>query len=61
MFSIYQEEILKNGTIPIIDVLCPKAPYGFDAVFAWSFEITAVDLGVGDHDIMLRNADFVTP
>jgi len=43
------------------DVLCPKAPYTFDALFTWSFEVTPGDLGIGDHDIKFRNADFKTP
>jgi hypothetical protein len=63
LWAFLPPEQVNTSSVPMIDpdVLCPKAPYGFDAVFAWSFEVTAGDLGVGDHDVVLRNADFATP
>jgi len=38
------------------DVLCFQAPYMYDALFAWSIEVTE-----DDWDIRYRNGDFMTP
>ncbi len=63
LWAFLPEQQLNTGTVPARepDVLCPQAPYTFDALFAWSFEVTPGELGVGDHDIMFRNGDFETP
>ncbi|HDS30280.1 MAG TPA: hypothetical protein ENN67_04465 [Firmicutes bacterium] len=43
------------------DNLCMKSPYQYDALFAWHFEVTPGELGVGNWDTMFRNGDFKTP
>jgi hypothetical protein len=63
LWAFLPEHQVSTETVPTQepDVLCPKSPYTFDALFTWSFEVTPGDLGVGDHDIKFRNADFKTP
>jgi hypothetical protein len=63
LWAFLPEQQVNTGSAPTQepDVLCLQAPYTFDALFTWSFEVTPGDLGVGDHDIKFRNADFKTP
>jgi hypothetical protein len=63
LWAFLPKQQVNTGTVPTQepDVLCLQAPCTFDSLFAWSFEVTPGDIGVGDHDIMFRNADFKTP
>ena len=44
-----------------LDTLCLKAPYKYDALFSWNYEITPGGVGAGNRDIKFRSADFKTP
>jgi hypothetical protein len=54
---------VNTGTAPIKqpDVFCMTTPYSYDALFTWAFEVTPGDPGLGNRDIMFRNADFKAP
>jgi hypothetical protein len=43
------------------DTMCMRAPYTYDALFTWNYEVVPGTVGWGDHDIRFRNADFKTP
>jgi len=43
------------------DVMCMETPYEYDALFAWAFEVTPGDLGLGNWDVKFINGDFTTP
>jgi hypothetical protein len=63
LWAFLPVQSVSSGTVPERepDVLCLKAPYTFDALFTWSFEVTPGDPGIGNHDIKFRNGDFKTP